>query len=221
MSQHPSDPTLSHPPPPAGQLHASAVPQTTAPPAAGGSDGAEETIVLVDAAGRPNGTAEKWSSHHAETPLHLAFSCYVFDEEGAFLVTRRALVKRVWPGVWTNSVCGHPTVGESMLDAIHRRLDRELGMHGRDIRVVLPRHIYRAPPFHDIVEHEFCPVYIARAASDPQPNPLEVGACAWVDWEAFVHAAENDTSDCYSWWCKNQLRELKAHPLIAEYSRPG
>ncbi len=182
---------------------------------------AEERIVLVDEQGRAIGSAEKWSSHHARTPLHLAFSCYVFDDDGAFLVTRRALPKKIWPGVWTNSVCGHPGVGESMYDAIHRRLDYELGMRGRDIRIVLPRHIYRAPPFRGIVEHEFCPVFVARAASVPDPNPLEVGACAWVDWDSFVRAAEADEEDRYSWWCKNQLRDLKDHPLLAEYARPA
>ena len=180
----------------------------------------EELIVLVDERGRAIGAAEKRSSHHANTPLHLAFSCYVFDDDGTFLATRRALPKKIWPGVWSNSVCGHPGVDESMIDAIHRRLDYELGMTARDIQVVLPRHIYRAPPFRGIIEYEFCPVYIARAASDPQPNPLEVGACAWIDWESFVEAVETDTSDTYSWWCRNQLRDLKHHPLIAEYSRP-
>jgi isopentenyl-diphosphate delta-isomerase len=179
----------------------------------------EELIVLVDEQGNATGSAEKWSSHHAETPLHLAFSCYVFDAGGAFLTTRRALPKKVWPGVWTNSVCGHPAPDESMIDAIQRRLDYELGMTATDIRVALPEHLYRAPAFAGIVEYEFCPVYVARAASDPRPNPLEVGACAWTDWEAFVAGAEADADDTYSWWCKNQLKELKDHPLIERYSR--
>lgn len=61
-----------------------------------------------------------------------------------------------------------------------------------DVRVVLPRHIYRAPPYRGIVEYEFCPVYVARATSEPVPNPLEVGACAWIEWKAFVRAAETD-----------------------------
>jgi isopentenyl-diphosphate delta-isomerase len=176
--------------------------------------------VLVDEEGREIGTAEKRSSHHADTPLHRAFSCYVFDDEGAFLATRRALPKKVWPGVWSNSVCGHPGPGESAIDAIQRRLDDELRMTARDVQVVLAHHIYRAPPFRGIVEYEFCPVYVARAASDPEPNPLEVGACTWIEWNAFVHAAETDTTDTYSWWCKNQLPHLKHHPLIIEYSRP-
>jgi len=88
----------------------------------------QELIVLCDERGTPTGTAEKWSSHHGRTPLHLAFSCYVFDEAGAFLTTRRALTKKVWPGVWTNSVCGHPAPAESFVDAIARRVGYELGM---------------------------------------------------------------------------------------------
>jgi isopentenyl-diphosphate delta-isomerase len=181
----------------------------------------DELIVLVDERGRPTGTAEKWSSHHADTPLHLAFSCYVFDASGAFLTTRRALTKKVWPGVWTNSACGHPAPGESFEDAIRRRVDYELGMTVSDIEVVLPDHLYRAPPFAGIVEYEFCPVFVAREASAPQPNPIEVGACAWIDWDEFVRRATEDADDVYSWWCKNQLRELVGHPLIERYARPA
>jgi len=180
---------------------------------------ARELIVLCDEQGNPTGTAEKWSSHHGQTPLHLAFSCYVFDGDGAFLTTRRALTKNVWPGVWSNTVCGHPSPGESFTDAIARRLDYELGMTARNVEAVLPVHLYRAPPFAGIVEHEFCPVFVARVASAPHPNPIEVGACAWIDWDEFVRRALEDPASDYSWWCKNQLRELLGTPLIDRYSR--
>jgi isopentenyl-diphosphate delta-isomerase len=183
--------------------------------------GEEELIVLCDEHGTPTGTAEKWSSHHGETPLHLAFSCYVFDDAGAFLTTRRALTKKVWPGVWTNTVCGHPAPDESFPDAIARRVEYEMGMTVREIEVVLPEHLYRAPPYRGIVEYEFCPVFVARDASVPRPNAIEVGACAWIDWDEFVRRAEDDTEDVYSWWCKNQLRELVGHPLIERYSQPA
>lgn len=181
----------------------------------------QESIVLVDQAGQAIGTAEKWSSHHADTPLHLAFSCYVFDDQGSFLVTQRAREKKVWPGVWSNSVCGHPAPEEPIIAAVQRRLQYELGMTAGHFELILPRHMYRAPPFQGIVEYEFCPVFLARAESEPLPNPVEVAAFEWVRWRDFVWAAEQDAADAYSWWCKNQLRELKGHRLIAAYTNPS
>lgn len=178
----------------------------------------EELIVLVDETGTPVGRAEKWSSHHADTPLHLAFSCYVFDERGRLLVTRRAAGKKVWPGVWSNTVCGHPQPGEPMEQAVRRRLAYELGMDAAGIEVALPGYRYRAPAFDGIVENEFCPVYLARAAGDPEPNPEEVTEFRWVTWDEFVAAALGDAAGAWSWWCKDQLEQLREHPLLDGYA---
>jgi isopentenyl-diphosphate delta-isomerase len=175
----------------------------------------EELIVLVNEEGEPTGSAEKVSSHHADTPLHLAFSCYVFDADDRFLATRRSPSKTVWPGVWTNSVCGHPAPGESFSTAIERRLDHELGMTAGGLEVVVPDYTYRAPPFRGIVEHEFCPVFVARAEGEPRPNGAEVAAYRWMDWQDFVLAARSDTADAFSWWCKDQLGALAGRLPVA------
>lgn len=181
----------------------------------------KEYVVYVDETGKPTGeTAEKFSAHHKNTKLHLAFSCYVFDEKNQLLVTQRALSKKVWPGVWTNSVCGHPAPGESMDDAIARRLQYELGMEVTGLTLVLPNYRYTTPPFNGIIENEFCPVFVARKATDPNPNPEEVEAYKWMTWDDFSAAVQADTDDVWSWWCKDQLvlldqnKEFKA--FIAE-----
>lgn len=87
-----------------------------------------ELVVLASEDGARVGTAPKATVHTADTPLHFAFSCYLLDDEGRLLVTRRALSKTTWPGVWTNSFCGHPGLSETSEDAVARRSVEELGL---------------------------------------------------------------------------------------------
>jgi len=101
-------------------------------------------IVLVDDDGRAIGTMPKPLVHHGETPLHRAFSAYLFDDAGRLLITRRAVDKATFPGMWTNTVCGHPGPDEDDADAIARRAAFELGLPVSDVRPALPGYRYRA-----------------------------------------------------------------------------
>jgi isopentenyl-diphosphate delta-isomerase len=174
----------------------------------------QELIVYVDDQGVPTGeTALKLDAHTNNTRLHAAFSCYIFNDDGQILVTRRALSKKVWPGVWTNSVCGHPGPGEADEAAIVRRSDYELGMQVTDIEVILPNYKYRTPPFNGIVENEFCPVYLARLLSDPSPNPAEVEDYKWMDWTDFIIELKTDNGNNWSFWCKDQIKQFNKKVL--------
>src|SRR6478735_3694933 len=122
----------------------------------------EDLVVLLDDEGRASGAHPRGTVHHAATPLHLAFSCYLFDRAGRLLVTRRALTKRTWPGVWTNAFCGHPRPGESMPDAVRRHGRHELGIEVDELEIVLPDFRYSATDASGVVENELCPVWFAR-----------------------------------------------------------
>lgn len=171
----------------------------------------KEQIILVDNSGNQIGTAPKLASHHADTPLHLAFSCYIFNDKGEFLVTQRALSKKVWPGVWTNSVCGHPSPGENFEQAITRRAQDELGMKVKDIQEILPDYRYKTPPYNGIIENEICPVFTAHAASDVTPNPAEVENYRWMPWAEYEKELR-EKPDNYSYWAKDQYKQLA--PII-------
>ncbi len=168
-----------------------------------------ESVVLLDETGYASGTAAKAAVHHAETPLHLAFSCYLFNEAGQFLLTRRATSKLTWPGVWTNTCCGHPAPDESMADSVRRRLRQELGIGAAKLALVLPRFRYQARMDNGVVENEVCPVYAAYSDIAPDPDPAEVGEVRWVDWEGFCEAVRAGRQPV-SPWCALQLTELAA-----------
>lgn len=168
-----------------------------------------ELVVLVDDKGSPVGTADKLTVHGVDTPLHLAFSCHVYNREGEVLVTRRALDKLTWPGVWSNSFCGHPAPGETQEDAIRRRALAELGIEVNDLTLVLPSFRYRAVDASGIVENEICPVYKAVTVDDVQPNPTEVSEFAWVSPQSLQTSVAR-APFAFSPWLGWQLTELQA-----------
>jgi isopentenyl-diphosphate delta-isomerase len=166
-----------------------------------------EMVVLLDDDGQPSGSAPKASVHHDDTPLHLAFSCWLVDEQRRTLLTRRAAEKRTWPGALTNSFCGHPAPGEAISQAVHRRARVELGTRISEPVLVLADFRYRAVMDDGTVENEVCPVYAARLLAPPQPNPAEVSELRWVRFSELAEALAGDPTT-YSPWMAEQLQAL-------------
>jgi isopentenyl-diphosphate delta-isomerase len=168
-----------------------------------------ERVVLIDDDGSPIGAAPKATIHTRETPLHLAFSCHVFDGRGRVLVTRRSLSKLTWPGVWTNSFCGHPGPTETFEHAIARRAERELGISLTDLALALPDFRYRAVDASGVVENEVCPVYTGTTGDSVRPEPDEVVEWQWVE-PASLRAAVVAEPWAFSPWFTRQLPLLFA-----------
>lgn len=171
-------------------------------------------VVLVDSAGSAIGTQSKASVHGTSTPRHLAFSCHVIDANGRLLVTRRALGKRTWPGVWTNAFCGHPQPGERLDDAVRRRARFELGITIDRVTCALPDFGYSARDASGIEENELCPVFIARAAGPLAANPDEVAEARWTSVPA-LSAATAATPFVFSPWLVQHLAPLMPHLTAA------
>ena len=178
---------------------------------------AADTVVLLGAGGEVVGAAPRAAVHTTTTPRHLGFSVYLFNDAGQLLITRRALSKRTWPGVWTNTCCGHPRPGEELEAAIQRRLWDELGMAAGALTCVLPDFGYTATDASGIVENESCPVFESRLAnphSAISANPAEVMDWRWVRWNDLARAVRL-TPFAFSPWAVRQIGLLDAigeHP---------
>jgi isopentenyl-diphosphate delta-isomerase len=174
----------------------------------------EDQVVLLNDAREVVGRMPRSAVHTSDTPLHLAFSAYLFNSDGEVLLTRRALSKRTWPGVWTNACCGHPRPGEAIVEAIDRRLGDELGLRVgpglvQDLECVLPDFAYRAVDASGVMENEICPTY--RGTVHPRavlsPNSDEVMDWRWVAWED-VAAASRLVPFTFSPWAVRQIDQL-------------
>lgn len=164
-----------------------------------------ELVVLVDEDDKPLGTKLKTDVHTVDTPLHRGFSLFVFNSKGQLLLTNRSKNKKTFPGVWTNTVCGHPRPGEKPADAAMRRLDEELKIMNYEVRgmkVVAP-YRYRFADANGIVENEICPVIIAYTDKDPEPMKGEVDAWKWLDWQEVLADMQKNPKK-YSPWSREE-----------------
>jgi isopentenyl-diphosphate Delta-isomerase len=168
----------------------------------------EDEVVLLDEAGLPIGRAPKSAAHGPDTALHLAFSCHVVNAFGEVLVTRRALDKQAWPGVWSNSFCGHPRPAESLPGAVRRRAEFELGIELVEVELALPLFRYRATDANGTVENELCPVYLASTGDEPDPNPREVAEYRWIAPRRLGQVVDA-APWAFSPWLVLQARELE------------
>jgi isopentenyl-diphosphate delta-isomerase len=172
----------------------------------------EEQVVLVNEHGGAVGRMAKSLVHNQTTPLHLGFSVYIFDDEGKVLMTRRALTKATWPGVWTNSCCGHPGVNEPIKAAVQRRIREELRLEVGELSDLLPLFSYRAHDVSGVWENEICPVFKAHTVLGSRQvimNPVEVMDFAWVDWPS-MEKAMIATPFAFSPWAVKQVALLAA-----------
>ncbi len=172
---------------------------------------AEERVVLVDAGDREVGTGEKMSVHRSGQ-LHRAFSVFVVDGVGDVLLQRRAAVKYHSAGRWSNTCCGHPRPGETVLAAAHRRLREEMGFDC----LLRPAFtfVYRAALDADLTEHELDHVLTGSFEGTPRPDPAEV-----TEWRVVpVRDLLVDLTahpDRYSVWLGPALDGLVSRGLLA------
>ena len=113
-------------------------------------------MILVDSNDMQTGKMEKLEAHKRGL-LHRAFSVFIFNSKGEFLLQQRAIEKYHNGGLWTNSCCSHPFPGEDVLKAAKRRLFEEMGF--RTEISPLFSFMYKATFDNGLTEHEFDHVF--------------------------------------------------------------
>lgn len=157
----------------------------------------DETLILVDAADREIGHLDKASAHDGEGVLHRAFSLFIFNSRGELLLQQRTADKRLWPGFWANSCCSHPRRGETIEEAIHRRLREELGL-ACELEFLF-KFQYQARYGEAGSEHELCHVFAGRSDVPPRVNITEIAAVRWISPAALEQEIERHPGHFTPW----------------------
>ena len=175
---------------------------------------AVEFVILVDEQDRAIGQMEKHAAHEDGGVRHRAFSVFIFDSAGRWLLQQRAADKYHFPSIWSNACCSHPRPGEATDAAAHRRLMEELGF---DCEIT--EHFsfeYRAlSEATGLTEHEIDHVFTGEYEGGMRINPDEVAAVRWLstsELEAELAAAP----ETFSPWFKIAFERVKAWRLGRE-----
>jgi isopentenyl-diphosphate delta-isomerase len=169
----------------------------------------DEELILVDDSDHVVGHLSKGACHDGAGVLHRAFSIFVFNRDGELLLQRRSSDKRLWPLFWSNSCCSHPRRGETMDQAVQRRLQQELGMASELEYLFTFR--YQAS-YEDLgSEHEICWVYIGLSEDEPRPNPNEVAEHRWIKPVRLDDELEADPTRFTPWFQMEWPRVREAY----------
>ncbi len=157
----------------------------------------KEELIIVDIKDKEIGSGEKMQVHK-DGKLHRAFSIFVFNSKNELLLQKRAKIKYHSGGLWTNTCCGHPRVGEETIDAALRRLKEEVGFDC-PLKETF-NFIYKAKLDNNLFEHEFDHVFIGKHDQDPIPNPEEVEDWKWIDLKDLLKDVKCNPQNYTHWF---------------------
>ena len=164
----------------------------------------KELILLVDEEDREIGYEEKLKVHE-KALLHRAFSIFIFNSKEEMLLQKRDKGKYHSPGLWTNTCCSHQRKGEALKEAIHRRLQEEMGFDSElKERFTF---IYRAEFDNGLTEYELDHVFTGIYEGHITPNSSEVEDYRWISFEE-LKTELKEKPEIYTYWFKASIDKL-------------
>lgn len=164
-------------------------------------------VIVVDETDRPVGRMEKLAAHESGA-LHRAFSIFLFDRDGRWLLQQRHPEKYHSGGLWTNTCCSHPRPGDDTVEAADARLMEEMGISAP----LEPAFsfTYRVEFDEGLVEHELDHVLVGRFDGEPTPDPVEAIDWRWVTTdELFEELTEHP--DRFTYWFRLVAERVRRH----------
>jgi isopentenyl-diphosphate delta-isomerase len=171
---------------------------------------ASEQLILVDELDREIGFKAKTDCHTGKGVLHRAFSIFVFNGNNELLLQQRSPTKMLWPSYWSNTCCSHPRRGESMEEAVSRRLVQELGF--RCPLEFLYKFKYQAQFGTIGAEHEYCWVYYGRYDGPVDVNVNEIENWRFIGLDVLERELAS-APETFTPWFKMEWVHIRANYL--------
>ncbi|MEL6556667.1 MAG: isopentenyl-diphosphate Delta-isomerase [Bacteroidota bacterium] len=154
-------------------------------------------IVLVNERDENIGECEKLEAHQKGL-LHRAFSIFICNTQGEFLLQKRATHKYHSPRLWSNTCCSHDVVGIDFQQYIPNRLFHEMGLKTPVERIFTK--IYNLDCGNGLIENELNYVFYGVSDEKPSPNPDEVSEYRYIDRHTLNQELQNHPDQFTEWF---------------------
>lgn len=166
-----------------------------------------DELILVDLDDNAIGKGEKlWV--HENGRLHRAFSVFIVDGS-RMLLQRRNIHKYHSGGLWANACCSHPRSGETLEEAVKRRMIEEIGVCAACEEIF--HFVYRSVYENGLTEYEYDHVFLCRYSGEIRPSEDEIDEARWIEIAELKRDVVEHPQNYASWF-------LIALPRVLEFT---
>ena len=123
----------------------------------------DELIDILTPQGKPTGKTALKSDAHKNGWFHATVHIWLFTSDKKILLQKRAITKKVFPGLWDISVAGHIGAGEKILESAQREVFEEIGLALQEKDLIkIGTRIHQVSHANGIKDNEFHHVFIAE-----------------------------------------------------------
>ncbi|MFT5213696.1 MAG: isopentenyl-diphosphate delta-isomerase [Patiriisocius sp.] len=123
----------------------------------------DELIDILTPEGKSTGKTALKSEAHKNGWFHATAHIWLFTSSKKILLQKRALTKKVFPGIWDISVAGHIGAGEAILEGAKREVFEEIGLILEDKDFIkIGTRIHQVTHENGIQDNEHHHVFIAE-----------------------------------------------------------
>jgi isopentenyl-diphosphate delta-isomerase len=123
----------------------------------------DELIDILTPEGKSTGKTALKSEAHKNGWFHATAHIWFFTSDEKILLQKRALTKKVFPGIWDISVAGHIGAGEEILEGAKREVFEEIGLILEDKDFIkIGTRIHQVNHENGIQDNEHHHVFIAE-----------------------------------------------------------
>lgn len=169
---------------------------------------AKDKLIWVDLFDNEIGFGEKLETH-VKNQLHRAFSLFIVHD-GKMLIQKRAQRKYHSGGLWANACCSHPRWGESLEEAVQKRMEVELGIPQGSCKTKELFSFNYFSQYEGLSEYEIDHVFLTDYAGELKVDPDEIMELRWISLEDLKKELEQQPQAFATWF-------LIAAPRVIEY----